>query len=178
MRRGSRGLLEITGKVCPVGWWRDHGADTRYTAFWRRTKKSPHSQVSPRVKQKHTGQLPPEAELTKPSCGTVRVISVHRELSTCHSHSTPPWRKYPRFMKDSRASDREWKVGRHEHEAWSVSDCGLSREGLGEQQGDQLSEGSGLVSVWGASCASALGDSLLAGPEYGWSHLCVLRGDL
>lgn len=36
-------------------------------------------------------------------------------------------------------------------EARSISDCGLSREGLGEQRGYQLSEGSGLVSGRGAS---------------------------
>lgn len=36
-------------------------------------------------------------------------------------------------------------------EAQSISDYGLSREGLGEQRGYQLSEGSGLVSGRGAS---------------------------
>ena len=74
LRRGSRGLLEIAHQVCPAGWcwWSDHGADARYTAFWRRTKKSPHAQMSPRVKKNHTGQLPPGGKLIKPSSGTQR----------------------------------------------------------------------------------------------------------
>ena len=57
LRRGSRGLLEIAHQVCPAGWcwWSDHGADARYTAFWRRTKKSPHQKephraITPRRK--------------------------------------------------------------------------------------------------------------------------------